>query len=406
MQKEVDHTFMPRRKNKEKFRKSYTLIVWIIIVSAFVINKITSVDAPEKNEIITKKHQKNISPVVKQINIKIEQVKQLEQDKKYNAAIEMMESIVEEVQNSTEFTEPFKSYVWHLKTHLHLRLWQYADAKMALTKAMHYASAKQYLELQKQSDWLDNIVERSNIERNKFSSYTASPNVGPSGKFTGEIGIIHLFLQDKSSKDWGLKQRTISLTAMDNAKDWFKSEADKYGKSVDFKQRVYLIDRNPAIKRLSLGTNKKQYRYANAIVKLAVNQLGEKTVLGFLYKHKKLMQVNEVMLLVHLNMKGRSFAKRCLFRCAAMGEYTYILEEAVIKKWQSMEYAQAHESLHLFGADDLYNIKQSTYFATRDIMNYQSKYLDASVIEPVTAYSIGLITEKPETPFKIKTVRY
>ena len=71
-----------------------------------------------------------------------------------------------------------------------------------------------------------------------------------------------------------------------------------------------------------------------------------------------------------------------------------------------MEYAQAHESLHLFGADDLYNIKQSIYFATRDIMNYPSKYLDASVIEPVTAYGIGLINKKPEAPFKIKTIKY
>lgn len=401
---------MPRyRRKKTHSGKNFKFFIWSIIVTIIVFIKINEAPQPDKTEsqLTRNKIVKNkISPVVTRVNEKLNQAVHLEKKKKFTEAIAVLNSATREINLSTEFSDQFKSYVWDLKTNLHLRLWQYADAKEAITEALRFADKGQKKNLIKKSDWLENVIEKVNKERNKNTSYLASPNVGPAANFFGDIGIVHLFVEEKTSKSWGLKQRSISLTAMNKAKKWFKKETYKYGKSVNFKQRVYLINRNPAIKRLSLATDKKRYRYANAIVDLAVKQLGGKSILSFLYAQKKAMQVNEVMLLVHINKSGRSFAKRCLFKCATTGEYTYILEDASVKKWQSMEYAQAHESLHLFGADDLYNIKQSIYFATRDIMNYPSKYLDASVIEPVTAYGIGLINKKPEAPFKIKTIKY
>ena len=78
------------------------------------------------------------------------------------------------------------------------------------------------------------------------------------------------------------------------------------------------------------------------------------------------------------------------------------MEKPDVKFWQSMGYAQAHEALHLFGADDLYNIEQARYYAVRDIMNYPASILDASTIDDITAYSIGLTDQKPKTPFEIK----
>ncbi|MCW9017774.1 MAG: hypothetical protein OQJ89_12460, partial [Kangiellaceae bacterium] len=62
---------------------------------------------------------------------------------------------------------------------------------------------------------------------------------------------------------------------------------------------------------------------------------------------------------------------------------------------------QAHEMLHVFGADDLYSIKGAREYAVTDIMNYQSKKLSDSQIHPVTAYAIGWQKEPPKSPFKI-----
>ena len=73
-----------------------------------------------------------------------------------------------------------------------------------------------------------------------------------------------------------------------------------------------------------------------------------------------------------------------------------------MKKWQSLQYAQAHESLHLFGADDLYNISHAKYYSVRDIMNYPSSILEASTLEDLTAYAIGIRERRPITPFEVK----
>ena len=134
-----------------------------------------------------------------------------------------------------------------------MRLWQHVDAMLALNEAMLLATPQQRKRLLDRADWLENVVEQNNKERNQKTSYIASPNVGPSAKLVGEVGVIHLFIEEKSGGSWGLKQRTLSLTAMGKAKAWLAREAGKYGKSVNFQHRAFVIDHNPVIKRLTIG---------------------------------------------------------------------------------------------------------------------------------------------------------
>jgi hypothetical protein len=65
-------------------------------------------------------------------------------------------------------------------------------------------------------------------------------------------------------------------------------------------------------------------------------------------------------------------------------------------------YAQAHEGLHLFGADDLYNIDKARDYAVRDIMNHLPRYLFEARIDSITAYAIGWLADQPEAPFPIE----
>lgn len=395
------------RRKKSSLEKYFKLFLWIFLVSVYVIHEVTKPPKPKDIAVQPGKYRtakNNNSTTVKRINQKLKQVEQLEKNEQYNQAVDLLGRIAVEVETSSEFNDPYKSYVWSLKSDLHIRLWQHLDAQVALKKARYFANAKQTVFINKRAEWLKKAIQQSNKERDKYIDYVASPNVGPAAKFSGNIGIIHIFVEEKSGLSWGLKQRTVTLTAMDKSKAWLKKETAKYGKSVEFKQRVYLVNRNPVIKRMNVGSQKDRYHYSKAIVKLAVKQLGGRNILSFLNKQKKEMQVDEVMLLVHVNKKGRSFAKRCYFRCSSSGEYSYIIAEAVVKQWQDLEYVQAHEALHLFGADDLYSIKKAKNYAPHDIMNYQSRYLNANAIEPVTAYGIGLIDKKPETPFRIKKI--
>ena len=71
------------------------------------------------------------------------------------------------------------------------------------------------------------------------------------------------------------------------------------------------------------------------------------------------------------------------------------------KRWDEVSYAQAHETLHLFGADDLYNLRSAGSYAPRDVMHYPSRLLSASTMEAITAFATGLRRDRPAAPFRI-----
>jgi hypothetical protein len=66
---------------------------------------------------------------------------------------------------------------------------------------------------------------------------------------------------------------------------------------------------------------------------------------------------------------------------------------------------QTHEMLHLFGAMDLYNIRDAKDYAVTDLMNYYSQALKYADISPVTAWAIGWADQQPDTPFPIQLSR-
>lgn len=78
-----------------------------------------------------------------------------------------------------------------------------------------------------------------------------------------------------------------------------------------------------------------------------------------------------------------------------------LMEKVRRNRWDKIHYAQAHEMMHVFGAADLYNIKDAGRYSVTDIMNFQSKQLENSNIEPITAYAIGWRKKPPMAPFDI-----
>lgn len=66
-----------------------------------------------------------------------------------------------------------------------------------------------------------------------------------------------------------------------------------------------------------------------------------------------------------------------------------------------IEQVQAHEILHVFGADDLYHISKAKNFAVTDIMNYYSSDINYATIDPITAWAIGW-RGLPIVPFNVE----
>jgi len=287
---------------------------------------------------------------------------------------------------------------------LHWSLWQYVEADQAWHEAQKYAHSEQ------QRRMLATLVRDSqrvlsdvNRERDSREVYLASPDIGPAAVLRGRVALIYIFLVDGQASGWSLRDRAYALDTWRLARDWLSHEARGYGVQLSFSQRVFLVDKNPHILRLRVGELSNKFRNVETVATLVARQLGYPGLLALSEDIRRQEHADQAMVILHLDRDGRSFASRCMSRCGHDGEFAVLLEAARRKKWQSLQYAQAHESLHLFGADDLYNIRGAKYFEVRDIMNYPSSVLQASSLEPLTAWSVGLKARRPQAPFRIKT---
>ena len=98
-------------------------------------------------------------------------------------------------------------------------------------------------------------------------------------------------------------------------------------------------------------------------------------------------------MLLHADVNGRSYAAPSYNDTAE--EYAYLLNTPIHHSWEGVERLQAHEALHLFGADDLYNLSGGRVYEPRDIMHYRTRYLNAAQIGPLTAFAIGWVGAPP-----------
>lgn len=321
----------------------------------------------------------------------------------YPAALHMLES------NQSMFTlQPVPDQLmlgyYLLKGKVHWSLWEYVEADLAWHAAESYAkTTRQKRMLAQLTRDSQRVVSDINRERNNRLAYLASPHVGPAAVLKGRIALIYIFLVDGGGQSWSLRDRGYVQHTWQTAQAWLQQKARHYGRQVRFSQRLFLVDKNPLIKRLRIGDVSSKFKNVDQVVSLIARQLGFHDLLTLTEQIRRQEHADQAMVFLHLARDGRSFASRCMRQCSGLGEFVVLLESARRKRWQSLQYVQAHESLHLFGADDLYNIKKAKYYDVRDIMNYPSSQLQASTLEALTAWAVGLSPDKPKTPFKIKT---
>ena len=293
---------------------------------------------------------------------------------------------------------------WLLRGYCHTALWQYVEAEQSWRSALiSVRSAKQKAQLTELLTTARRALDDINTERHLNNLYRASPHVGPAATLSGKIALIYVFVNNSALSSWSLRDRSYVMRTWASAQQWLQQSALQHNVQTEFVHRLFVINKNPDIRRIKLHKRQSTVQNADRLASLAVQHLGHANVMSFVEQIKKEESADQVMLMFHVSQQGRSFASRCLHRCGEQGEFVFLMEPPKPKFWQALEYAQAHESLHLFGADDLYNIDAARHYAVRDIMNYPSKLLDASTMEPITAYAVGLREDFPATPFKVKS---
>ena len=284
-------------------------------------------------------------------------------------------------------------------------LWRYQEALAAFKNAYGLQSSTQLLEHITSLEQY--LTEQVTTEERPRSFYTVMRNFGPAKHLTGKTVVAYLFIETDQSQ-WSSLDRQQAISTLEFAQQWYKKKAKDYQVAEPiFVNRIFHIGGDPMMNRLhntfsTAGPSglPQEIAHSDDFADYAVSKLGFESLYKFLEKVKQEEQADNAMLFLHLNKKARSFALACIYRWCEE-EYTFILEPIKDPRWQSLHYTIAHEGLHLFGADDLYNIENAKSYATNDIMHYGSRYLEDSEIDSLTAYAIGWSDFKPHTPFPI-----
>jgi hypothetical protein len=387
---------------------NYFLLWGILIAGLFVLagHLLEQEDSrTARLETIETPESKPEKPVPVALVDKYNRAVELYSEKEYLLVLQELRGIETGMADHQKLPARFRHSVYHLKGAAHWSLWHYVDAEHAWVTALDYArEKKQKDKLTRLLGEVQRVLEAVNDERAQRQTYLASPNAGPAASLQGKIAVIYLYIKDKSSAGWSLRDRTHTINTWGQVENWLSKKAQQYGSHVTFTRRMFLVDRHPELNRLQVGDVSQKFHNADRVVQLVAEQFGHDDILSFTEKIRQQEQANQAVLVLHLSKNARSFASRCMGYCdKGNSEFVFLMESNRPKFWQALEYAQAHESLHLFGADDLYNIRNARTYAVRDIMNYPSSRLWGSTMEDITAYAVGLKKTAPKAPFIIKT---
>ncbi len=265
---------------------------------------------------------------------------------------------------------------------------------------------------------IKSYLSKVEAERGLNSEYIVTKDTGPAKSFRGKVLVAYVFVDDGIKTRWSNKDRQRTQLVMQSVQQWQKARASEYQvKDIEFVNKTYIARRNPVLKRPKSVSFQSSHNEITDYVKYIANTLGAETIGDFIAYQTEQAGAEQGVVVIHSNLNERSFASRCgythrqkIFKNGRLetkliskckDEYVMLMEQVQRNRWDKMHYAQAHEMMHVFGAADLYNIKSASNYAVTDIMNFQSKNLIHSKVEPITAYAIGWQKKPPEAPFEI-----
>jgi len=265
---------------------------------------------------------------------------------------------------------------------------------------------------------LRNYLSKMEAERGLNDDYIATKFSGPAKVLRGKVLVAYVFVDEGLTTRWSNKTKLRAQQTLSSVQQWQKSRAASYQvNDIEFINKVFVARRNPNLKNSKVVSFGSSGAEIEQFVSSIAQSLGEKTIGDFIQKQMQKAGTDQGVVYLHTNLDQRSFARRCgythkqnVFRNGQYetrmisqcdDEYVMLMEKVKRNRWDKMHYAQAHEMMHVFGAADLYNVKNASNYAVTDIMNFQSKNLLDSSVEPITAYAIGWKELPPEAPFDI-----
>ena len=245
------------------------------------------------------------------------------------------------------------------------------------------------------------LIDQTQTERDYRTTYRNNRHSGISKDFQHDVTIAYIYIDDNQWSKWSTKERQKNNFNLDQVINWYQQQANVYNiHDLNIDVRYFAIKSPKGISKEWLR-DPTFFPYTQSLIS---RQLGYESFNSFTDDITHHDTNHQVALVFHTNNQDRSFAKPCpntIYKVACNYEYVMLTEQmSHYRNLARVQFVQSHEILHLFGADDLYNIKAAKDYAVTDIMNYQSQALIYSTIEPITAWAIGW-ADLPKTPFKV-----
>ncbi len=237
-----------------------------------------------------------------------------------------------------------------------------------------------------------------------YPDYAAKRNHGSAHALTGKVLLLHLRLKS-ASYPWTTAQTRTVENAMILAERYYEDMAVKDGQSLAVDSVVWDVNTSFAPTPFALDTRK--LMTANAM-RLYRDEARSAAEIGL---QKSLSRVvadagiakgyNEVAFFIHMPMdtQARDFAFAAL-----QSDNKDYAEAAFIfvprgRDFGNFSVTIAHEGLHLFGADDLYRIRNIPPEESREVMNAYCTGFGQAVMLDATKYAIGWRKVPPVRPY-------
>lgn len=278
---------------------------------------------------------------------------------------------------------------------IHYKRWHLHRARDALQEAIDLAP--NYKRTQHLAD-IQELIRRSQSERGKAAEYRAARDAGPAATLSGRVVIAYLFVDPPGISRWSDSERLHAREVLTRVQHWYQAQAQVHGATApEFVERVFQVPLGGG--DLPMYSDGRSTRRA---AKLLAANLGHDSPGALLRSLARSENADQVMFMVHSPSDGRSFTMYCARRAFCDEEIAILLEPIKGHRWDRVAYAVAHEGLHLFGADDLYDVRGAIDYSPTDIMNYPSARLGHSEVGKLTAWAVGWRADQPDAPFTVE----
>jgi len=221
-------------------------------------------------------------------------------------------------------------------------------------------------------------------------------------KLSGKTLVVVAFIGEKA---WTKKEKDVRMNLLLEAQQWICEQASDYGKKVSFENVLLGYDNSIIYDHIESGSgsgNESPY-----IINEFAQKIGYASSLEMYEQYKDSHTFDNFLVLLIADKNGRGYAlpgakvhEGTEFFVEGVLLYTHYLDGSD----ESRSSSYAHEILHTFGAQDLYETFQTTIQAEKyakkkypeDIMLSASYDITDHVIDLPTAWMVGLSVYQPD----------